>query len=399
VDAVLSTDTNQALRFYAEQVLRSVLTSWWREPRAPGPPPRDWLDWVLVGVLVLAALLEGVLRPDVVWRPVATVSAMALVPVLLWRRTHPLAVVVIAFGTFLAFSIVDLVISADEPVGLYTNAFVVMLSYSLFRWGSGREMALGLPVMLLAAGAALSLDWTGALDAVAAMVFLLFPAALGATVRYRQSARAREVEQMKTSEREQLARELHDTVAHHVSAIAVRAQAGRVVAQHRSEAALEALGVIEREASRTLEELRTIVGVLRDGDEADLAPQRGVPDIAALTREDPQHVEVTLTGELEDLPPRVGAALFRIAQESLTNAMKHAREATRVDIGLVGEPGCVRLTVHDDGAPTTGWSTAGYGLVGMTERATLLGGSLHAGPHQDGGWCVEAVIPRDGRAR
>jgi signal transduction histidine kinase len=375
-----------------------VLASWWREPRAADPPPRVWRDWVLVGVLVTTAILEGLYRPDVEWRLFVTVLTVALVPVLLWRRTHPLTVVVVAFGTFLLMTAADVVTDADEPLGLYTNAFVVVLSYSLFRWGSGREMVLGLLLMLVTATAAIIVDWTGAIDAVFGMLFLLFPAVLGTTVRYWQSARARELEQMKTSEREQLARELHDTVAHHVSAIAVRAQAGQVVAQQRPEGALEALGVIEREASRTLAELRTIVGVLRDGDHADLAPQRGVPDIVSLSgADDRRRVGVTVTGDVEDLPPPVGAALFRIAQESLTNALQHAREATRVDIDVTGEPGWVRLTVRDDGSPTTGWSTAGYGLVGMTERATLLGGTLRAGPHPDGGWRVEAVIPRDAR--
>ncbi len=355
---------------------------------------------MLVGVLTAAALLEGVLRPEVVWRPLVTIAAVALVPVLLWRRTHPLTAVLVAFGTLLMLAAADLLSGSAKPIGLYTNVFVLLLSYSLFRWASGREMTLGLGVMLVTAGVALVADWTGAVDAVGGMVFLLFPAVLGASVRYWRSARARELEQMKTSEREQLARELHDTVAHHVSAIAIRAQAGQVVAQARPEAALDALDVVEREASRTLEELRVIVGALRDSDHAELAPQRGIVDIPALGLiDDRLQVRVALSGELEDLPPGVGAALYRIAQESLTNALQHARDATQVDFRVTGEPDCVRLRVRDDGLPTAGWSTAGFGLVGMTERAILLGGSLHAGPHPDGGWSVEAVIPRDGSKR
>ena len=94
---------------------------------------------------------------------------------------------------------------------------------------------------------------------------LLFPAVLGAAVRYRTNFRHRSLEQVRLRERERLARELHDTVAHHVSAIAVRAQAGQVVATTRPAAAVEALRVIEAEASRTLAEMRAMVGVLRDG--------------------------------------------------------------------------------------------------------------------------------------
>ena len=379
-------------------MVRSVLTSWWREPAAADPPRRVWRDWLLVGVLMTTAFLEGLLSPEVAWRPVVTMTAVLLPPVLLWRRTHPLAAVVVTFGSLLLLTAADLLAGTDAQIGLYTNAYVVLLAYSLFRWGSGRDMALGLGVMLVTAVTAIVADWTGVVESVLGMVFLLFPAVLGATVRYWQSARARELEQMKTSEREQLARELHDSVAHHISAIAVRAQAGRVVARERPDAALDALDVIEREASTTLEELRTMVGVLRDGDHADLTPRGGIGDITTLGRIDGrQRVHVTLTGDLEHLPPPVDAALYRIAQESLTNAFRHARDATRVDVTVTGEPRCVRLNVHDDGRPTTGWSTAGYGVVGMTERATLLGGSLQAGPHPNGGWSVDAVIPRDGK--
>ena len=142
-------------------------------------------------------------------------------------------------------------------------------------------------------------DWTGVGDAVGGMVVLILPAVLGATRALPGDRTARELQQMKTSEREQLARELHDTVAHHVSAIAVSAQAGRVLASQQPQAALDALAVVEQEASQTLQELRSMVRVLRDGD-ADLAPQRGVADIAALGRTDgsvPVHVSVS--GDLE----------------------------------------------------------------------------------------------------
>ena len=102
-----------------------------------------------------------------------------------------------------------------------------------------------------------------------------------------------------------------------------------------------------------------------------------------------------LSDDLDDLGPPVDAAIYRIAQESITNAVRHARRATRVDVSVAGESDCVRLTVRDDGdAGSTGRSGAGYGLVGMAERAMLLGGTLEAGPDPDGGWTVSAVLPR-----
>jgi signal transduction histidine kinase len=379
-------------------VVKNAVQSLLAEPRAPAPPARVWRDWVLVAVLVPTAVLEGVLREDVAWRPVALVLALAVVALLLWRRTHPLAVVAASFGVLAAEGVAALV-GAGEPVGLYTNICVLLLPYALFRWGAGREAAFGLAIILVVGVFCTAVEFTGVTDALIGGVFLLFPAALGASVRYRAASRLREFDQIKLREREQLARELHDTVAHHVSAIAIQAQAGRTVAHSQPDAAVRALEVIEEAASRTLAEMRTMVGVLRDGEEPNLAPQRGVADIERLAR-DAAHgprVAVELTGDLDELRPSVGAAMYRLAQESITNSLRHARHATRIDVCVTGEGDCVRLTVRDDGdASSAGRSSSGYGLVGMTERATLLGGSLEAGPAPGKGWTVNAVLPRAG---
>ena len=228
-------------------------------------------------------------------------------------------------------------------------------------------------------------------------IILLFPATLGAAVRYWTSSRLRELDQVKLRERAELARELHDTVAHHVSAIAIRAQAGRVVAASHPEAAVDALGVIEEEASRTLAELRSMVGGLREDDRATLEPQPGVADLVQLARTvgDRPRVEIDLSGDLDDLGPAMEAAVYRIAQESVTNAVRHARGATQIQVGVAGDHDRVRVTVSDDGEPgSTNSGLDGYGLVGMTERAALLGGSLEAGPGAERGWNVVAVLPR-----
>ena len=175
-----------------------------------------------------------------------------------------------------------------------------------------------------------------------------------------------------------------------------------MVAAHRPEAALEALAVIEDEASRTLGEMRTMVRVLRDGEEPELSPQRGVDDIRrfADAPEGQPQVQVELTGELADLGPTMGPAIYRIAQESVTNAVRHARHATRIDVLVAADDDVVRLTVRDDGgAASAGRNPDGYGLVGMAERAALLGGTLEAGPGPDHGWTVSAVLPRVRAAR
>ena len=327
---------------------------------------------------------------------------MALAFPLLWRRTHPLAVVALVFGTVLVLNVVTLITGPAEPVGLYTMIYVVLLPYSLLRWGSGREVIVGMSVIVVAAVLGIAADFNGFGEAAAGFVFLMFPVVLGALVRFWTTARTREIDQVRLREREQLARELHDTVAHHVSAMVVRAQAGRVVAPSDPAAAVDALRVIEDEGSRTLAEMRTMVGALRDRDDAELTPQNGVADIERLARQvgDQPRVHVGLAGDLDELSPTVGSATYRIAQESVTNALRHARNATRIDVQVVGDQDAVRLTVRDDGDQVhPSGVSAGYGVVGMTERAALLGGSLEAGPGADHGWVVDALLPRVRPAR
>jgi signal transduction histidine kinase len=374
-------------------MVRNAVRSLLAEPRASDPPRRVWRDWVLVAGLLTAVVLEGVLRDDVLWRPVAIAVAVATVCALLWRRTHPLGVVTAVFGALIVVNVVTL-ISGDATFGLNSMICVVLLPYSLVRWGSGREILVGLAFIMVALVLGIASDFTGYGEAAAGSMFLLFPATLGAAFRYRWTARTRELGQVRLRERELLARELHDTVAHHVSAIVIRAQAGRAVAATRPDAAVDALAIIEAEGTRTLAEMRAMVGVLRDDGTAALAPQPGVADLERLARSvgDRPRVEVEVSGDLDDLGPAVGAAIYRIAQESITNAVRHARQATRIDVRLTSYDDSVRLTVRDNGEATSR-NPGGYGLVGMTERATLLGGTLAAGPDPDRGWSVDVVLP------
>jgi len=370
--------------------------SLWAEPRAPDPPAPGWRDGALVAAMLALTVVELVVGEDPVW-PVASLVVIAvLVPAVVFRRVHPLAAVAAGFGACAVFTVASAVVGVDWS-GFNTIAFALLLPYALFRWGSGREAALGLGVMLVPVvldGAGPS----GAGDVLAGLLILGFVSALGAVVRYEVHARRREAEQVELRGREQLARELHDTVAHHVSAIAIRAQAGRTLAGSHPGAAVDALDVIEEEASRTLDEMRTIVGALRQGEAPDLAPLPGLADIGRLATADGERprVDVELGSDLGDLRPSVGTALFRVAQESVTNARRHARHATRVHVRVTGDPRWVRLTVRDDGDPSPGGAGSGYGLVGMAERVKLQGGTLEAGPDLDRGWTVHAVLPRSG---
>ena len=353
---------------------------------------------MLLALLVPVGVLEVFLRNDLGWPVVAFILGVPSIFALLWRRTHPLTVVVIVFACHGASEAV-LLLGADYSAMLYATAWLLILPYALFRWGSGRECMIGLAVMMLAhvpngSGAVNSI-----VEVIAASVFLLFPAAVGLAVRYRLAYRVRAFDQVKLLERELLARELHDTVAHHVSAIIIQAQAGRTVASTDPDTAVRVLQVIEEEASRTLTEMRIMVGALRDGETAELAPQRGVADITKLARAtgDSPLIAVRLTGGLDDIRPSVGAAVYRMAQESITNAVRHARHATRIEVLVAGDDDAIRLTVQDDGDPNpSAAGSIGYGLVGMSERAKLLGGTLQAGPSDGRGWTITAVLPRDG---
>ncbi|KHL17026.1 histidine kinase [Mumia flava] len=378
--------------------MADVVRSWWTEPRAPGAPRRVTRDWFVSGAMVVAVAAEGSLRPDVPARAVSIVLGLLVAVALMFRRTHPLPSVLLAFGPVIAVDVISLATTRAQ-VGLYAVAAVLILAYALFRWGSGRERLGGLVVMGVAAGLGLALDYQGVVDSIAGCLVLLFPCVLGATVRYRSTARTREIDQVRLREREEFARELHDTVAHHVSAIAIRAQAGQVVATTDPAAAREALEVIEEEASRTLTEMRVMVGALREHEAEDRTPQRGIADLDALARTvaGPPLVEVVAEGQLVGLRPSVEAAVYRLAQESVTNALRHARHASRVEVRVTGTSEQVRLVVSDDGEVITRTRVPdGYGLLGMRERVALLGGSLAAGPGAVAGWTVVADLPRNG---
>ena len=378
--------------------VRSVLG----EPRPPRPPALSWRDWALVVVVVTATTIEGLVRDDLPIRWFQVAVAVGLAPLLLWRRSHPLLVVVIAF---VACGLAPLVIGDD--LQLHTFAFVLLLGYALFRWGSGREAVLGAAVIATKIAASALAGYLASGDVLAGFVLMSLVAALAFALRNRAASRARELEQVTLLERERLARDLHDTVAHHVSAMVIRAQAGLATVGTRPEAATDALRVIEAEASRALHEMRTMVHALRL-DSPEFAPMPRIRDITGFERTGAERtgaertgpgpaVQVELVGELDGLPSTVDTAVFRMVQESVTNARRHARHASRVTVRVAVSDAWVRLEVDDDGdVPAT--QGRGFGLVGMAERAALLGGVCEAGPGPDRGWRVTAVLPRPATA-
>lgn len=388
--------------------MRNAIQSVLSEPPVADPPSRVRRDWVLLAVLAITAVTETLVRSDLRWPALSLLICLALLTTVLWRRTHPLAMLTVAL---VGINITDLIARpfSEVPLSLYTSAFVLILVYAVFRWASGRHgvIAFGLMVAVLLLN--LSTAYTGLGDAIGGILVFFAPAELGRLARYQLRSRHQEIEERKLREREQLARELHDTVAHHVSAIAIRAQAGRALASSNPDAAVEALEVIEEQASRTLSEMRTMVSALRGSDAPEFSPQPGVADIARLAGESDGElpVRVDIDGDFGELSLSVDAALYRIAQESITNAKRHAKRASYVKVSLTSDADFVRLTVRDDGheglhisAPSAepvdmdDSDRRRFGLIGMAERAKLLGGFFHAGFCLDGGWSVEAAFPR-----
>ncbi|MDW3177110.1 MAG: sensor histidine kinase [Acidimicrobiia bacterium] len=375
----------------------SYLGSFVALPRESNPPPRFWRDWAFFAFVVGAALIEGIVRDDVYWQPFTTVVTLLLALLILVRRSHAFLAGATTLIVINLAEVISLLVNDGQSLEYYSLAFVLVPMYCVFRWASGRE---GLWMLALMFGA-----WVVSFfsmnnsvgDIIGGGVVLLFAPLLGLEVRFYSRWREQQIEQARAGERELIARELHDTVAHHVSAIAIQAQAGLAVAKTSPDAAITALEVVEEQAARTLDEMRSMVGTLREGDPAELAPQAGVHDIARLdqtSNEGPQ-VQVELNGDLSDLRPSVDAALYRLAQESITNATRHANNATTVRVRIDGEDDCIQLTVIDDGDRVSSLDGhSGYGLLGMAERAKLLGGSLSAGPGPRRGWMVSATLPR-----
>ena len=371
--------------------MRTSIGAAWSRPRAAGAEGPRARDVVLVIALSVAAILEGALRPDLAWPLATTLLALALLPGLAWRRSHPLVVVALMTFATAAFSLAQAFegIATDS---LFTMVALIAIPYALFRWGSGRERILGAAVLVLGLGLSIVGGDDPIADTAAGTAFVGGVCLSGALRRERVESRARQIDAVRSREREALARDLHDTVAHHVSAIVIRAQvAGE--RPHDTARVTESLGVIEREAQAVLTDMRALVRTLRAP--ADYAPSPGIEELARLADAGPPPVTVSLDVPAE-LPTVVASTLFRIAQEGITNVRRHAQAATGIDVSVTSESDAVRIVVRDDGAPARAPSGDGHGLRGMSERAALLGGDLAAGPDPAGGWTLRATLPLEG---
>lgn len=377
----------------------------------PRLSPRD-VDRILVLALVAIDLsllwlippaesgIPGYHGPSVL---AALVLAAAPVP-LLWRRQAPVAALV---GTTM-LGIATVLVPAPTQ----------LLAPLIALYTVGARCARAVSVGSLAAVAALSVAIAGTVDGFGAvphtLVVLGTAWLLGDAQRARETHalalaertgalvadRERLAELAVVEERTAIARELHDVVAHSIGVMVVQAAAARRVLPTDPVRATGAAHLVGETGRETLGELRRLLGLLREeGAGPALAPQPGVADLADLVAQhagSPLRVTVHVTGEPRPLPPGLDLSAYRIVQESLTNALRHAGPAN-VEIRLQWEPDCLRLTVADDGRgpllPVGAGAPGGHGLRGMRERAALVGGDLVTGSRPGGGFLVTATLP------
>jgi signal transduction histidine kinase len=388
-------------------------------------PPRvaDALIAIAVAVLGLASGLGA--RAQHQHMPLAAIPVLTAMGLVLYpRRRYPAAVLgavaagvvtLIALGASLGGSFLAVLCACYSAavygsrrlgIGLITGAVAAVVLIGIpqsLDVGHGVLRAIPVPTILAAAGAALfGLLIRSQFSARNAQLAVMAERAEWATAQREQEARRATL-----AERLRIARELHDIVAHHVSVVVIQAQGAQRVADREPDRARQAMADVERTARTALEEMRRMLGLLRSPDDGEdtgsLDVARGMADIAALAgRMTGAGVAVTVrtTGEPYAVPEDVGLAVYRIAQEALTNVLKHAGPA-HAEVHLhYGEQ--LEITVTDDGrgaaAVLTGAEPpgAGRGTTGMRERVAMLGGRFTAGPRPGGGFRVHAVIPRPG---
>jgi signal transduction histidine kinase len=343
-------------------------------------------------------------------RPIGDVPIPALLvfavasAALYWRRRAPLVVVgvtVIAWAVTLGSAYSDLggpVIIALYSAGRYATED---------RWGQvGVAAAIVVVIVDILTEPA---PWG---EAVLGGVVMFVAWYVGRRLRLRAERaaellreQAAEAHRIVTEERTRIARELHDVVAHRVSLMTVQAGAAKAVAAEDPEASLRAMGAVEEAGRQALDELRHLLGVLRPETDLDgLGPQPGLADLPRLVEQiRGAGVDVSLAtdGVSGELPARVDLFAYRIVQEALTNVLKHAGPGAHSEVRLGTDRSGIVIEVLNDGRgavvmPGSGAaqdSARGHGIVGMRERARLLGGTLDAGPRPGGGFGVVAHLP------
>lgn len=362
-----------------------------------------WLSMMLLVDLAVAAGPGGLQ-----WLVPAT-GAVGVVAVVL-RRRHRVGGFVLTLALSLAVSLALALTGAAAIPGSAETGALLVLTIGVLRHVEPVRLAALLSVCSLGVlmAQAACRDDHGALRGFS--FFVLFAgwsmaAAIGGYLRLQQERRLTAVHAVRRAERLELARELHDLVAHHITGIVVQAQAARTVAELKPEAVVPALDAIAGAGGDALTSMRRLVTVLRAEDRADRTPGTTLADLRHLVERfsaNGPRVAFEIGQGIDDaaLPPEVMTTLHRVLQEALTNIRKHATATAWVEAGLRLLDGVAVLRVRNYSAsdgrgadPRVSRLGGGFGLVGMTERVEALGGRLYAGPSPEGAWEVVAEFP------
>ncbi|MFE7897195.1 sensor histidine kinase [Streptomyces sp. NPDC057424] len=350
-------------------LVQGAMTMPFLVPRAPGLPPATWAAYGL--------------------------STLTVVP-LVWRRRAPVAVL---FAVLAANALYRLTVDGPGQPLPYTGLVVV---YTIGALSAPRKRLLTGLVLALAVPVGVWLNTRSARELTFSLFVFIAAYVFGRLTDARQRAHRVEAERAAARERARIAREMHDILSHAVSLMIVQAEAGPVAvrsAPERAEAAFDAISATGRDA---MAQLRHMLGVLRDdGDAGDgTAPREPQPGLAALpglldrVRGSGLEVAYRVVGEDRPVSEGVGATVFRVVQEALTNTLKHA-DARTVRVQLTYADGELEVHVSDDGSGSRSVSRrGGHGLAGIRERAAAHGGSAVAGPGAGGrGFEVRVRIP------
>jgi signal transduction histidine kinase len=358
------------------------------------------IDRALAILLTVVAELDAWLGSDAAHHRLASALATPVITAsIAVRRRYP-ALVGTAVPVFAAFNFA--LWHGPQSIGTPIGNFCAL--YALAVWTPSRRFAVGFALVMAAflataAGPNGDLRGAGGFTVIAAVVILLVRRVVSDREQRAQIAeRERDVRAREAvlEERARIARELHDVIAHHVSMIVVQAGAERSVLGEANASTREVLETVEQIGRSALTEMRRLLGMLRGDADEPLTPQPGLADVPTLVeqlRAAGLPVELHVDGAPRELPVGIELSAYRIVQEALTNALKHAggaRAAVRIRYGADS----LELEVADDGIGH-GASRAGpgQGLVGMRERVSLYGGRLDARRDPAGGFVVRAKLP------
>lgn len=358
-------------------------------------------DWLLPAVVCAVGLAELVSLDDLDGRGVAAVALVASSALLVGRRLQPLAFATPAL--LLQGGLPFLGPAYDEAA---TGLLVVAVGiYALARWVADLRGLLGvgiLLVVLLGGYAFADTRDKGFDDVVFVAAITLPPYVMGRVVRRLadyNDVLAREQELVRQAaardERDRIARELHDVIAHSLSAMVVQVEAARDLIATDPDRADEALGRVATTGRTAIGETGRLLRVLRDtDDELGLSPAPGLAELDTLVAglaADGLSVDLVIDGLPDDLPSVVDVAAYRVLREALTNALRYAVDGTvRAEVLATGTSLTVRTVNSYDGRTGSG---SGFGLTGLDERVRLLGGTLSHGPRGDDRFELVAVLP------